>query len=266
MGIVIENKLKLLHQAWPSNAVLTTNALKTKGFSDQLIQKYCYSGWLRRIGIGAFVRQNDHAIWQGGLYAIQHDLKKNIHIGGLTALALGGLAHYLALAPEEIIYLYNTSETKSRLPGWFITYFNKKATFAYKKCHIFNKEIGLKEQIIEGLKLIVSEPERAILEALFLVPEVISVEHATNLVENLQTIRPENIQHLLESCRHILIKRLFLCLADLCRLPVLKYLNTRKITLGSGDRTVSPGGKYFSKYKLVLPCGNASDLEGDINV
>ncbi|PIR10221.1 MAG: hypothetical protein COV52_09690 [Gammaproteobacteria bacterium CG11_big_fil_rev_8_21_14_0_20_46_22] len=266
MSIEIENKLQFLHQAWPSNAILTTSALKAKGFSDQLIQKYCHSGWLQRIGIGAFVRQNDKASWQGGLYAIQHDLKKNIHIGGLTALELSGLAHYLGLAPEKIIYLYNTSSTKSKLPGWFIKYFNQKEIFHYKQCHIFDKEIGLKTQAIESLEILVSEPERAILELLYLVPEIVSVEHAANLVENLQTIRPEKMQHMLENCRHILIKRLFLCLSDLCQLPVLKHLRTNKITLGSGDRTINVGGKYFPKYKLVLSYSGSGDLEEDINV
>lgn len=266
MSIDIKNKLQFLHTAWPSNAILTTSALKANGFSDQLIQKYCHSGWLRRIGVGAFVRQNDQPIWQGGLYAIQHDLKKNIHIGGLSALELSGLAHYLGLAPEKMTYLYNTSSNKVKLPGWFVKYFNSKGIFSYKQCHIFDKEIGLKTQVIEGLEIIVSEPERAILELLYLVPKIVSVEHAANLVENLQTIRPENMQRLLESCRHILIKRLFLCLADLRQLPVLKYLDTHKIILGSGDRTINPGGKYFPKYKLVLSYGDFDDLEEKINV
>ncbi len=268
MSIDIDNKLKFLHQAWPSNAILTTHALKANGFSDQLIQKYCHSGWLRRIGVGGFVRQNDRPIWQGGLYAIQHQLKKNIHLGGLTALELSGLAHYLRLAPEKVtihFYLYNTSATKIKLPGWFIKYFNKKVTFTYKQCHIFNEEIGLTTQIMEGLEIIVSEPERAILELLYLVPDTVSIEDATYLVENLQTIRPESMQAMLENCRHILIKRLFLCLADLCQLPVLEYLNLNRITLGSGERTIGSGKKYFSKYKLLLR-NDVSNPEEDINV
>jgi len=62
----------------------------------------------------------------------------------------------------------------------------------------------------------------------------------------------------------ILVKRLFLCMADLCQLPVLKYLYMEKIDLGFGDRIVAPGGKYFPKYKIVLPYGD--DSEEDINV
>lgn len=261
MGIHIENKLMFLHQAWPSGAIITAAALRAKGFSDQLIQKYCYSGWLKRIETGAFVRQHDRVIWQGALHAIQHDLKKSIHIGGLTALSLSGLAHYLDVSLEENIYLYNTSSTKVKLPHWF-QYFSKEIVFTYKQCHLFNEELGLKMRTLEGLNIIVSEPERAILEVLYLVPAVISVEHAANLVENLQTIRPKLMQSLLEECRHILVKRLFLCLADLSQLPVLRHLKINKIALGSGDRTVNPGGKYFPKYKLILAYDDSSDEEG----
>lgn len=266
MSIEKQNKLKHLHTAWPKNTVLTTRSLKASGFSDQLIQKYCYSGWLKRIGVGAFVRQDDHAIWQGGLYAIQHNLDKSIHIGGLSALEIHGLRHYLGLSPNKAIYLYNTSSIKQILPGWFSQHFNQRANIHYRQCHIFEKEVGLEVQIIEGLNIIVSQPERAILELLYLVPKTISVEHAAELVENLQTIRPENMQQLLEGCSHILVKRLFLCLADLCQLPVLKYLDMEKINLGSGKRTVGHGGRYFHKYKLVLPYNSIDNLEQDTHV
>lgn len=256
MIIDFGRKLQFLHREWLTNAILTSKELKAKGFSDQLVQKYCHSGWLRRIGVGAFVRQQDKVLWQGGVYAIQQQLRKPIHIGGLTALELKGLAHYLELSSKKNIYLYNTSSRKSQLPGWFSNSFNKKENIIYKQCHIFDTEIGLVGQTIEGLELIISEPERAILELLYLVPSLISVDHAAQLVENLQTIRPEKMQVLLESCRHILVKRLFLCLADLCQLPVLKYLNQEVLELGSGDRTVSAGGKYFSQYQLILDYDN----------
>lgn len=266
MSIEIKNKIKFLYAAWPKNAVLTSSSLKSKGFSDQLVQKYNDSGWVRRIGTGAFVRQNDKPIWEGGLYAIQHDLKKNIHIGGLTALVLAGLAHYLDMAEEGLIYLYNTSSQKTDLPKWFAECFNKKSRFLYKQCHLFNKEIGLRKQTVEGLEIVISEPERAILELLYFVPKIISVEHAVKLIENLQTIYPDKMQSLLESCRHILVKRLFLCLADLCQLPVMKYLQEKKISLGSGDRTINRGGKYFSKYKLVLSYNDQDQFEEESDV
>ena len=266
MSIDYKNKLQIIHGEWPANAVLTSKILKARGFSDQLIQKYCHSGWLRRVGAGAFVRQQDKILWQGGVYAMQSQLKKSIHIGGLTALELRGLSHYLELSLEKNIYLYNTSSKKSQLPGWFTSAFNKSLHIVYKQCHIFENEIGLVEQPIEGLELVISEPERAILELLYFVPTLISVEHAAHLVENLQTIRPEKMQALLESCRHILVKRLFLCLADLCQLPVLKHLDQNNVELGSGDRTVSPGGKYFSQYQLILDYGSHNNEREEINV
>lgn len=252
MGIYNENKLKLLHLAWPPLAVLTTHALNEKGFSNQLIQKYFKTGWLNRISSGAFIRQHEQATWQGGIFAIQHDLKLPIHVGGLTALEMQGLAHYLSLASSHNIYLYNTSAHKCKMPTWFVNFFNKEKEFNFKQCHIFNSELGLTTQTIEKLEIVISSPERAILELLYLVPKYIGVEHAANLVENLQTINPELMQLLLEDCRHILIKRLFLCLADIHQLPVMQHLDLNKIDLGNGDRSVNIGGRYYPKYKIVL--------------
>ena len=265
MSIAIKNKLKYLHEGWPPNTVITARSLRAKGFSDQLIQKYCQSGWLIRLGHGAFQRQYDKTVWVGGLYAIQHDLKKPIHIGGLTALEYAGLAHYLKMSSQTTIYLYNTTTTKTQLPRWFHDYFNNEGLFIYKQVQLFSKEIGLKTQLIDGLEVIVSDPERAILELLYLVPSVISFEHATQLLENLQTIRPAMMQELLESCHHILVKRLFLCLAELNDLPVIKYLDTKTINLGSGTRRIATGGQYIAQYDLVIPFDNVNEID-DIDV
>lgn len=265
MSINSRNKLMFLHQSWPPGAIITMASLRSQGFSDQLIQKYCFSGWLKRIETGAFIRPHERATWQGAVYAIQHDLKKNIHIGGLTALTFHGLVHYLSAKLDDNIYLYNTTSKRTKLAHWF-QYFSKKSVFTYIQSYLFNKEYGLKTKDLEGLNIIISEPERAILEVLYLVPEAISIEHAANLVENLQTIRPDLMQELLENCRHILVKRLFLCLADLSQLPVFKYLQVDKITLGKGTRTINPGGKYFPKYKLIMDYGESNYEENEINV
>lgn len=253
-------KIKSLYMDWPKNAIITSSSLKKHGFSDQLIQKYCASGWLIRVGGGAFVRYSEHPTLEGALYAIQFELKKPIHVGGLTALQIHGLAHYLELSSKKETYLYNTTNDKHNLPSWF-QYFSQKQTFHYVQSHLFAEELGLKLHYMSGADIFISEPERAILEALYQVPKQLSVEHAHQLVENLQTIRPDFMQKLLCSCRHILVKRLFLCLAELNKLPVVKYLDKKLIHLGSGERRITPGGKYFPKYKLTMPYNPTDQLE-----
>lgn len=258
-------KVKDLYKDWPKNAIMTSLSLKKHGFSDQLIQRYCASGWLTRIGVGGFIRHSEEPSWEGALYAIQSELKKPIHVGGLSALQIHGLAHYLELSSQKETYLYNTTEAKHKLPGWF-QYFNQKQSFHYVQYHLFSDEIGLKTHYIDGSDIVISEPERAILEALYCVPKQLSVEHASQLVENLQTIRPELMQELLCSCQHILVKRLFLCLAELNQLPVVKHLDKSRIHLGSGERTIAPGGKYFPKYKLTIPYKGTDQLEESFDV
>lgn len=258
-------KIKALHEDWPKNAIMTSSALKRHGFSDQLIQRYCSSGWLVRIGSGGFIRHSEKPSIEGALYAIQSELKKPIHIGGVTALKIHGLAHYLESSPSTKTYLYNTTGGKHNLPTWFKS-FDQEQSLHYIRYHLFSEEIGLKSQQMNSLDVLVSTPERAILEMLYLVPRMISIEHAYQLIENLQTIRPDLMQSLLNKCKHILVKRVFLCLAELARLPVMNHININMIELGAGERTIPPGGKYFPKYKLTIPYKEIDQFEEEFNV
>jgi len=73
------------------------------------------------------------------------------------------------------------------------------------------------------------------------------------IIEGLQTLRPSLVQELLENCKSIKVKRLFLYMAEKANLPVLKHLKMVKINVGSGDRTIVAEGEYVSKYGLTLP-------------
>jgi hypothetical protein len=47
-------------------------------------------------GRGAYKLAGDNLELAGGLYAVQNQLKKRIHIGARTALEMKGYAHYLS--------------------------------------------------------------------------------------------------------------------------------------------------------------------------
>ena len=101
--------------------------------------------------------------------------------------------------------------------------------------------------------LIVSTPERAILEVLLDLPEKISFEHADELVQSLTSLSPQNLQQLLEGCKNVKVKRVFLWLADRYNYPWLSRLDLDKIDLGSGNRMLVKGGKLNTKYKISVP-------------
>ena len=79
-------KINSLLQLLPKGAVATNEWLTENGVSSNLKWRYIKNNWLQSVGSGAVVRAGDQVNWQGGLFAIQTQLKRSIHVGGKTAL------------------------------------------------------------------------------------------------------------------------------------------------------------------------------------
>jgi len=100
--------------------------------------------------------------------------------------------------------------------------------------------------------IIVSSPERAIMEALYFVPQKETFEEARLLMEGLVTLRPKLAQELLEKINSIKVKRLFMYLAEECNLPWVSKINLSGVNLGSGKRIIVKGGTFDKKYKITV--------------
>ena len=74
------------------------------------------------------------------------------------------------------------------------------------------------------------------MECLSLCPDDFSLAEAYDLMEGLSTLRPEQVQELLEECTSIKVKRLFLYFAERAGHSWFKYIEQTKINLGSGNR------------------------------
>ena len=72
-------------------------------------------------------------------------------------------------------------------------------------------------------------------------------------MEGLATLRPNQAQELLEDCKSIKAKRLFLYFAERVGHSWFNYIDQTKIDLGSGNRSIVPNGILVPKYSLVLP-------------
>ena len=91
------------------------------------------------------------------------------------------------------------------------------------------------------------------MECLALCPDDFSLAEAYDLMEGLSTLRPKQVQELLEECTSIKVKRLFLYFAERAGHSWFKYIDQTKINLGSGNRSITNNGVLVSKYNLVLP-------------
>jgi hypothetical protein len=99
--------------------------------------------------------------------------------------------------------------------------------------------------------------ELAALELLYHVPGLQGFDEALLLMENLTTLRPHVVQLLLQECRSVKVKRLFLYMAERAGHPWFGKLDTSVIDLGRGKRVIVKGGMLDRKYLITVPKGQA---------
>jgi len=237
-----------------SGTVLTSMWLKNQGVSPKLAWWYVHSHWLTRLGAEAYKRTGDEVSWPGAICALQTQLKLDVHVGGITALQLLGQAHYIPVQGVNQVTLFANPEVK--FPKWLLNEDVWKVRFKIFRTALFSKNSDtptLVERQIGGINLSLSSPERAILEVLHLVPWAQPFDEALLLMEGLSQLRPQVVQALLEQCKSIKVKRLFLHLADRFQHPYLSHLDMKKIELGHGKRMIGKGGNYDPKYQISVP-------------
>lgn len=229
--------------------VFLASWLEKNGISRDLQQYYLKSGWLQSYGIGAFKRPNENIRWTGALSSIQRQTEVTVHVGGLTSISLLGLSHYVRMEKEPI-YLFSPQYVK--LPKWFLT-----QEWSNQIVHVRTKLLPVNSALfdysLDGLKLQISSPERAILECLYLAPNRFDIVECYQILEGLANLRPKVLQELLENCNSIKVKRLFLFMASKARHLWLDFVDQSRIALGTGDRVIVKGGVYISKYKISIP-------------
>jgi hypothetical protein len=243
-------KINSLLKIWPKGTLAVVPWLEKNGVSRQLADSYLRSRWLDRIDNGVYKQAGDNIDWTGAVYTLQQELFLKINVAAKTALELNNMGHYLPFGANVKILFASEGQ---KMPLWFKRHFQKQLKVYFPKSLFTTCELGLQEKDTANFSILISSPERAILECLYLVPKNISLELAVELMEKLRTLRPQLIQSLLESCRSIKVKRLFLYLAEMQQQPWLKRLNLSLINLGKGKRVIGTGGKYNAKYKISLP-------------
>jgi hypothetical protein len=246
------SKLNYILTHWPAQAVFACSWLYEQGFGYALLAKYRKSGWLTSVGHGAVARAGDSVEWAGGLYAVQSQLNLPIHVGGKSALLLKGFGHFIPQGKGWELSLYAPPKTK--LPTWFKNHsWDAKPRLVASYLFKTDTSLGFSNLDKGAFSIKVSSPERAILELLSLVPHQESFEEAKLLMEGLTTLRPKLVQELLEACRSIKVRRLFLFLAEECNHSWIKKLNLSRLSLGKGKRVIQKNGVFNAKYGITVP-------------
>lgn len=244
-------KLKQLYQLIPNGVVISASWLEKNEISRQLRYDYISSNWLYTLGRSAYILNPKNYTWQGLVVGIQHFMRLPYHIGGLKALELQGFAHYLPLGDENKITLYG----EKNFPAWLKNIeVSDKITLCKKP--YFDSSIGLNNfsSNIKEYDLIISTPERAIFELLYLVEQDgISFEFAGEIFEGLTTLRPNLINELLSKCESKKILRLFCFFMNFYNHQWKSFVNIDNIEIGTGKMQIVKGGVLDKKYLITVP-------------
>ena len=243
------SKLNWLLSFQPRNIVLLSSWLKNQGYSLELVRNYKKSGWLKPIGQGAFVRSGETIDVFGAIYALQTQKGVDVHIGGRNAFSLLGRAHYLEL--ERVSTTFFASKDMD-IPKWLKQY-DWGIKINYHFTNFLDPWIGLVDFEIHGFSVKISNVVRALLECLYLTPHHQNLMECYELMESLNNCQPKEVQKLLENCRSIKVKRLFLFLAEKIQHAWFEHLNLSSIDLGKGKRSILKNGIFDKKYQITVP-------------
>lgn len=256
MSNFMSTKIQSILAQWPTGAVRAVAALRSAGYSQGLLNRYRYSGWLESVGGGALAKSGDTPTLIGALFALQHDLKLNVHIGALSALELQGMGHYVR-SGKNTTCLFGD---RKRLPKW-LTNYNWDSDIRYYSSTLF--KMGMQEGLVEHrdreICVLISGEVRAMLELLSLAPLEYSIEEAKDLMLGLTSVHPVMAEKLLRLCTSIKAKRLFLLLAEECGHDWALKIALEGIDLGTGPRNLTPGGKLHKKYLVTVPASVFSE-------
>lgn len=243
-------KLQQILDNLPSQALITAQYLREKGVSRQLAQSYVDSGWLERPHAGVYKRKGAKLGWHGAVYSLQEQLGLPIHVAGETALELHGIFHHVTMdLDSEPIFLEGPPKTS--IPYWFRRLFRKQLRF--RTSSALPSNLGLEPKSVrDGFDIVVSRPERALLEVLVQVANDHRFDDAANLADSFRTWDIGLLLRLLTSCSSYKAKRLLMFFGDFHNIKPLVHI-VDQVDLGKGKIQIVSGGKYVAKYQITVP-------------
>ena len=243
-------KIQQILEANPNSKIFFSEWLTSQGLDAKEQHAYMKRRWLTHLSKGVYALQGTNPTLLHAVAAYNKQLSKKCLVGAYTALELRGYSHYLSIGKPKAFLFTGTSD---RLPLWMLQK-EWDMTIQYMKTSFLGDDQKGVEPIQVGTDvLLVSSPERAILECLNLPEAASSLLDIYYIMESLTTLRPKLVQMLLESCSSQKVKRLFMYMAEKAGHPWFKALKPDTITLGTSRYMAVPTGKYIAKYNMTIP-------------
>ena len=272
MAIQNTGKLNRLEQLLPEGLLVDASWMEKHGYSRALRSQYVANGWLVQPVRSTYCRPRGPLSWEQVVISLQTLLHYPVSVGGRTALDQQGYTHYL-YHQQLPVHLY----TDAKLPAWLSKLPNMPELIIHNRSRLLPEVFDYRDLLtlkIDYAKepklslpgslkidpwgqwhwpLVISTPERAILEVIDDLPKHISFDMVDKYMEGLPILRPRQMQSLLEETRSIKVKRLFFYFADRHRAQWLDRIDRARIDLGKGKRMIAKGGKLDPKYQITVP-------------
>jgi Transcriptional regulator, AbiEi antitoxin, Type IV TA system/Transcriptional regulator, AbiEi antitoxin N-terminal domain len=276
------NRLNQLEKQLPEGLLVDSTWLTSHGFASNLRSHYVTTGWLEQPARQVYRRPRGTLSWQQIVISLQTLLLRNpLTVGGRTALELQGYAHFLKSSETEV-HLYGPKHP----PAWLnrlplqvrFRYHNNQKLFRNEPVQFGTTSLAwdvAKNRLSEAgaeasftvqpwgqwdWPLMLSTPERAVLELLDQLPKYETFNQVDMLFGGLSTLRPRRLQKLLSDCKSVKVKRLFFFFADRHHHAWLKHLDRKAFNLGKGKRLLAKGGKYDPIHQITVP----EDMGGNL--
>jgi hypothetical protein len=233
----LENfSFKTLLAELPRGEPVSTADLVARGASAFRASALARSGWLTHLARGVYMLPGDTLTRDGALAFLSRQIP-GLHVGSKTALAWRGVAQNLAF--RENLNLWG--DRAQRLPAWFTQRFAAQ----YQATQLFSAQLpaGLGLSPLPGgrAQVLVSAPERALLELLSDVGKGQPLAEARDLVEGLPSLREAVLSELLLHTTRIKVVRMAAILGQELQLPWAALAAQHSQRIGGGQRWVAVG-------------------------
>lgn len=216
----------------PRGAPISNVALTSRGLSANAVVRLVSAGWLQRLGRGVYILPGDKLERDAALTWLAERVP-GLHVGGKTALDWRGVRHNVSM--RQVLDLWG--EKRAELPEWL----SKAFPCRYQSTRLFDVRLtaGMGPLPFSNSKVMVSAPERAVLELLSDVGKHQSMEETTNLLENTHSLRRDVLDELMGHLTRIKVARLADTLSASLQLPWNEIASKHSRRLGGGKRWVA---------------------------
>jgi hypothetical protein len=241
---------KSLDAILPEGLLVNRDWLLARGFNKSSVDYFIRSGKLDAVAHGIYRKPGPPLKWENVLYSLGQ-MGLDVHVGHSSALRFHGYEHFLMVGGVQELQVYCTG----KIPAWV----DAVSNYSFKKMPRSPFSDGLRlglEEIPFGTwdwPISYATAERACIELVSTVTSEAEIEQAHLMLQGIATLRPTLLQQLLQECRQIKAKRLFLWMARELAHPWYRYLDQEKIDLGSGKRQVVVGGKLDEEFLITVP-------------